>query len=441
MEGLVGVGDNNENGETTTDLLERILERGNLNNAYSQVKRNKGAPGVDKMTVEGLLPYLKTHKDSLVGKIHNGSYSPKPVRRVEIPKPDGGVRLLGVPTVVDRMIQQSIAQVLTPIYEKKFSDSSYGFRPGRSAQQAMNVAYGYYVEGYTHVVDIDLAKYFDTVNHDKLIGMLREEVKDERVISLIRKFLTSGVLIDGLVKPTVDGVPQGGPLSPLLSNIYLTKLDKELEKRGLRFVRYADDCNIFVKSRRAAERVMESVTRFLEGTLKLKVNQDKSKVGSPLRLKFLGFSMWKINGKSGIRVHEKSMKRFKSKVTQITKRNRGWSLQAILEELKKYTNGWLGYYRIASLASKLKELDMWIRRRLRCYIWKQWKKVKTRSTNLRKLGVAEEQAWMWANTRKGYWRISRSQVLQTTLTNQRLKEMGYNDLTSKYKALNEKRHA
>jgi group II intron reverse transcriptase/maturase len=422
-----GGADSDEN-----DLMGQILSGLNIATAARKVIKNKGAPGVDEMTVDQLLPYLKTHKEEILGRLRNDSYCPNPVRRVEIPKPDGGKRPLGIPTVLDRTIQQAMAQVLVPMFEKRFSETSYGFRPGRSAQQAMTKALEYYNEGYTHAVDIDIAKYFDTVNHDKLIRMVREEVKDERVISLIRKYLKSGVLVSGLVSPTEDGVPQGGPISPLLSNIYLTKLDKMLEDRGHRFVRYADDCNIYVKSRRAAERVMANVTGWLEAALKLKVNQDKSKVGSPLRLKFLGFSIWKIKGKSGIRVHEKSIKRFKGRVIQITRRNRGRSVRDIIRELTKYVVGWLGYFRLASLTSKVKKWDGWIRRRLRCYIWKQWKRVRARFKALKQLGVKEEQAWMWANTRKGYWRTAGSQIMTTTVTNDKLKKAGYRDMESIY---------
>jgi group II intron reverse transcriptase/maturase len=418
-----------------TDLMEAILNRDNLNEAYQKVKGNKGAPGVDNMTVDELLPYLKRHKDEIIGKIRNGSYRPKPVRRVEIPKPDGGVRLLGIPTVMDRFVQQAIAQVLSPRFEETFSEHSYGFRPGRSAHDALLQVKGYFDEGYKHVVDIDLAKYFDTVNHGKLIHMLREIVKDERVIKLIRRFLISGVMINGLVSPTEEGVPQGGPLSPLLSNIYLTKFDRMLEERGLRYARYADDCNIYVKTQRAAARVMETATKYLEETLKLKVNQAKSTVGSPLRLKFLGFSLWDIKGKTGIRVHEKSIKRFRDKVRKITKRNRGRSIKVILEELRRYTVGWLAYYRLANMISRVGKLDQWIRRRLRTYIWKQWKRVRTRFKNLQHYKVKREEAWKWANTRKGYWHIAKSQILHTTLTNKVLEGLGYDDLSGRYKRL------
>jgi group II intron reverse transcriptase/maturase len=288
--------------------------------------------------------------------------------------------------------------------------------------------------GFKHVVDIDLAKRFDTVCHDKLMSMLREQVDDGQVLDLIRRFLGSGVMKDGLVSPTTEGVPQGGPLSPLLSNIYLTSFDRMLEARGLRFVRYADDCNIYVKSRKAAERVMESSTRFLEGKLKLKVNQEKSKVGSPRRLKFLGFSLYELKGKAGVRIHEKSEKRFKDKVRMITKRNRGRSAVSILIELKRYIIGWLGYYRLAALASKAKDWDAWIRAKIRAYIWKQWKKARTRAKNLRSLGQGREQAWKWANTRKGHWRVAHSQILSMTLTNAYLERLGLVSISKLFKA-------
>ncbi|MEF2920744.1 MAG: group II intron reverse transcriptase/maturase [Acutalibacteraceae bacterium] len=336
------------------NLLEAILDRNNLNKAYQKVKKNGGSAGIDGMTVEEMLPYLKEHREELLKALRNGKYKPKPVKRVEIPKPDGGKRNLGVPTVIDRMIQQAIVQVLQPIYEPLFSDNSYGFRPNRNAHQAINKALEYYNEGYTQVVDLDLAKYFDTVNHDILIDMLREQIKDERVILLIRKYLRSGVMINGLISPTTEGTPQGGNLSPLLSNIYLTAFDKMLESRGHRFVRYADDCNIYVKSRRAAERVMTNCVKFLEGKLKLKVNQQKSKVGSPLKLKFLGFSLYKTGNKAGIRPHGKSIKRFKDKIRELTSRKQARSVELILKRVKKYTTGWLGYYSIADMESKIK---------------------------------------------------------------------------------------
>ena len=417
------------------NLLERILDRNNLNQAYLKVKRNGGSAGVDGMTVEEMLPYLKEHREELLESLISERYKPKAVRRVEIPKPDGGKRMLGVPTVIDRMIQQAIVQVLQPMYEPFFSENSYGFRPKRSAQQAMKQALEYYNEGYTQVVDLDLAKYFDTVNHEILIGMLREQVKDERVIRLIRKYLKSGVMINGLISPTTEGTPQGGNLSPLLSNIYLTAFDRMLESRGHKFVRYADDCNIYVKSRRAAERVMANCTKFLEGKLKLKVNRKKSQVGSPLRLKFLGFSMYKTGKKAGIRPHGKSIKRFKDKIRELTSRKQARSVELILKRLKRYTVGWLGYYSIADMESRIKSLNEWIRRRIRQIYWKQWKKIKTKHDNLVKLGIDNENAWKWANSRKAYWRIADSHILHRSLTNEYLASVGYDDILERYKVL------
>ena len=417
------------------NLLERILDRNNLNQAYLKVKRNGGSAGIDGMTVEEMLPYLKEHREELLEALRSERYKPKAVRRVEIPKPDGGKRMLGVPTVIDRMIQQAIVQVLQPMYEPLFSENSYGFRPKRSAQQAMKQAFEYYNEGYTQVVDLDLAKYFDTVNHEILIGMLREQVKDERVIRLIRKYLKSGVMINGLISPTTEGTPQGGNLSPLLSNLYLTAFDRILESRGHKFVRYADDCNIYVKSRRAAERVMANCTKFLEGKLKLKVNRKKSQVGSPLRLKFLGFSMYKTGKKAGIRPHSKSIKKFKDKIRELTSRKQARSVEMILKRLKRYTVGWLGYYSIADMESNIKRLNEWIRRRIRQIYWKQWKKIKAKYVNLVKLGIDNENAWKWANSRKAYWRIADSHILHKSLTNKYLASVGYDDILERYKVL------
>ena len=417
------------------NLLERILDRNNLNQAYLKVKKNGGSAGIDGMTVEEMLPYLKIHSEELLDALRSERYKPKAVKRVEIPKPDGGKRMLGVPTVIDRMIQQAIVQVLQPIYEPLFSENSYGFRPKRSAHQAIKQALKYYNEGYRQVVDLDLAKYFDTVNHEILIGMLRKQIKDERVIRLIRKYLKSGVMINGLISPTTEGTPQGGNLSPLLSNIYLTAFDRMLESRGHKFVRYADDCNIYVKSRRAAERVMINCTKFLEGKLKLKVNRNKSQVGSPLRLKFLGFSMYKTGKKAGIRPHGKSIKKFKDKIRELTSRKQARSIEVILKRLKRYTVGWLGYYSIADMESHIKRLNEWIRRRIRQIYWKQWKKIKTKHDNLVKLGIDNENAWKWANSRKAYWRIADSHILHKSLTNKYLALIGYDDILERYKVL------
>ena len=422
-----------ENGAES--LLERILHRDNLNAAFKRVRQNGGAAGVDGMTVDQMLPYLKEHGTELIESIRGGWYKPKPVRRVEIPKPGGGVRLLGVPTVVDRMIQQAVAQILQPIFEATFSDSSYGFRPGRNAHQAIRMTKQYYEQGYSRTVDIDLAKYFDTVNHDILLGLVGKEVEDKAVIKLIRKFMKSGVMAEGLFVETEEGVPQGGPLSPLLSNVYLNEFDRMLESRGHKFVRYADDCNIYVRSGRAAERVMESCTKFLEGKLRLRVNKEKSQTGSPLRLKFLGFSLHKVRGRVGIRVHEKSFKRFENKLRELTSRKQPGTIESILMRVKRYTVGWLGYFAIADMKTRITRINEWMRRRIRQIFWKRWKRIRTRQSNLKRLGVEESKAWQWANTRLGYWRIARSWILSTTITNKHLAQIGYDDILKRYERM------
>lgn len=419
----------------TESLLERILHRDNLNRAYKRVKQNGGAAGIDGMKVDEMLSYLRENKEELLAKIREGKYKPKPVRRVEIPKPDGGVRELGVPTVIDRMIQQAIVQVLEPVFEPTFSESSYGFRPKRNAHQAIKRARDYYDEGYTHVVDIDLAKYFDTVNHDILLELVGRQVEDKSIIKLIRSFLKSGVMAKGLISPTKEGTAQGGNLSPLLSNIYLTEFDRLLESRGHKFVRYADDSNIYVKSRRAAERVMESCKNYLEWKLKLKVNHNKSSVGSPMKLKFLGFSLCKIGKRTGIRAHAKSLRRFKEKIRALTSRKQGKSIEEILAKVKQYTTGWLGYYCIADMKSRIKALNEWIRRRIRQIFWKQWKKVSKKFDNLKRLGIPKGKAWEWANSRRGYWRIADSWILHMSLTNEYLASVGYDDIAKRYEVL------
>lgn len=418
------------------DLFERIVERNNLNRAYKQVKRNGGAPGVDGMTVDGLLAHLHEHKESFLESLRNETYQPQPVRRVEIPKVDGGVRLLGVPTVMDRMIQQAISQVLSPIFERGFSETSYGFRPGRGAHQAILQAQEYYNQGYCRVVDIDLSKYFDTINHELLMEMLRAEITDQRVLHLIKRYLKSGVMINGVVTRTEEGSPQGGNLSPLLSNIYLSAFDRELERRGHKFVRYADDVNIYVKSQRAAERVLASSRKFLEAKLKLRVNESKSKAGSPLKLKFLGFALRSTTkGQAGIRIHENSIDRFKDKICKLTRRNQGNSMAWMLQKLRQYTIGWLGYYAIADMKEFMRSSNEWIRRKIRTYAWKQWKRVRTRFAQLQSLGIPKGKAWEWANTRKGHWHIAKSWILTRSLTNQRLTQMGYDDILLRYNAL------
>ncbi|GMO32617.1 MAG: group II intron reverse transcriptase/maturase [Termitinemataceae bacterium] len=419
-------------------ILEQVVQANNLFSAMERVIRNKGASGIDGMEVKDLQPYLANHYRELCDSILGGWYKPHPVRRVEIPKPEGGIRLLGVPTVIDRMIQQALVQILQPIFEQTFSDSSFGFRPKRSAHQAINRAKEYYESGYRSVVDLDLEKYFDTVNHELLLNMIMKTVKDIRVVRLIRKFLKSGVMINGLVSQTEEGTPQGGNLSPLLSNIYLSEFDKMLESRGHKFVRYADDCNIYVKSQRAAERVMEGCVKFIEGKLKLKVNRKKSTTGSPAKLKFLGFSLYKIRGNVGIRVHEKSLARFKDRLRNITSRKRSGTMEKILEELRRLINGWLGYYSIADIKKYLQQLSEWLRRRIRMMFWKRWKRIRTRLENLMRLGVSKSKAWQWANTRQSYWHIANSWILATTLNNQYLESIGFPKISERYEVLHSK---
>ncbi|ABY91475.1 group II intron reverse transcriptase/maturase [Thermoanaerobacter sp. X514] len=416
----------------TSKMLEMIVERGNMRAAYKRVVANKGSHGVDGMEVDELLPYLKENWATIKQQLLEGKYKPQPVRRVEIPKPDGGVRLLGIPTALDRLIQQAIAQILNRVYNHTFSDSSYGFRPGRSAKDAIKAAEAYINEGYTWVVDMDLEKFFDRVNHDIIMSKLEKRIGDKRVLKLIRRYLESGVMINGIKVSTEEGTPQGGPLSPLLANIMLDELDKELEKRGHKFCRYADDCNIYVKSRSAGNRVMKSIKKFIESKLKLKVNEAKSAVDRPWRRKFLGFSFYTKENEVRIRIHEKSIKRFKEKVREITNRNKGISMGNRIKRLNQITTGWVNYFGLADAKSIMKTLDEWIRRRLRACIWKQWKKIKTRHDNLVKLGVEEQKAWEYANTRKGYWRISNSPILNKTLTNKYFESIGYKSLSQRY---------
>jgi len=416
----------------TSNLLESILERENMLRAYDRVVGNKGSHGIDNMTVDQLKPYLQENWVGIKSQLLEGTYVPKAVRRVEIPKPDGGIRLLGIPTVLDRMIQQAIAQVLGGIFDPGFSESSYGFRQGRSAHDAIKKAQEYISEGYKWVVDIDLEKFFDRVNHDKLMSLVARKVSDKRVLKLIRRYLESGVMINGLEIITEDGVPQGGPLSPLLSNIMLDELDKELEERGHKFVRYADDCNIYVKSKRAGERVYLSIKGFLETKLKLKINEGKSAVDRPEKRKFLGFSFYRSKKGLRIRIHPRSYQRLKEKIRRVTNRNWGVSMEYRLKKLAEITNGWVNYFGLADGLGRLQALDGWIRRRLRACIWKQWKKVKTRYKNLKKLGLDAEQAWQFANTRKGYWRTSKSPILSTTITNLRLEKKGFKSLVNRY---------
>lgn len=421
---------NNQNG--VSNLFERILSKDNLNQAYLQVVRNKGTAGVDGMTYDQLLPYLREHREELLTQLHLGKYKPQPVLRVEIDKEDGGTRKLGIPTVIDRMLQQAINQVLQPIFEPTFSDNSFGFRPKRSAHQAIIRAKSYYEQGYKYVVDLDMKAYFDTVNHDKLMYFVEKRITDKRVLRLIRQYLLSGIMIDGIFEKSEEGTPQGGNLSPLLSNIYLNELDQLLEKRGHQFVRYADDCNIYVKSKRAGQRVMKSITKFLEMDLSLTVNREKSAVGSPLRRKFLGFCLLVTKKGVQIRPHYKAKVTVKQKLKRITKRNRGRSIDVILKEIRQLMTGWINYYGIGEMKGFMKNLNGWLKRRIRQYIWKQWKNPRTKRKNLIHLDIDKQKAYEWSNTRKGYWVISSSYVLHRSLTDKELASRGYKDIALQY---------
>ena len=371
-----------------SDLLEAILDRDNLNRAYKRVKSNHGAAGIDGMSVEEALPWLKEHREELLQSIRDGSYEPSPVRRKEITKPDGGVRKLGIPTVVDRVIQQGIAQKLQNIWEPQFSDSSYGYRPKRSGQQAIEKVKEYAEEGYRYAVSVDLSKYFDTLNHELLMNLLHRKIQDMRILRIIKKYLKSGVMENGVVSKTEEGSPQGGPLSPLLANIYLNEFDWEMCGRGVKTVRYADDIVVFAKSKRAAERLMESSRKYLEGKLKL-----------------------------------------------LTKRNRGRNVRRVMAEVKVFIRGWLGYFHVADMKRTMKSWDEWLRRRFRMYIWKQWKKPRTKVANLKKLGIPADKAYQWGNSRLGYWRIAGSPVLACSITNERLATAGYFGILNCYESL------
>lgn len=411
---------------STGQLMEKILDKRNFFNAYNRVVSNKGAAGVDGMGVEHLLQYLKDNYGELIQSIREGKYQPNPVRRVEIPKEEKGkVRELGIPTVVDRTVQQAIAQVLSPIFEKQFSDNSFGFRPNRSAHQAMSVCVANINMGYKYAVDMDLEKYFDTVNQSKLIEILSRTIKDGRVISLIHKFLKAGVVVNHTFKETGVGVPQGGPLSPLLSNIMLNELDQELERRGHRFVRYADDMVIFCKSHRSAKRTLENIVPFIEKKLFLKVNRDKTLVGYVGKVRFLGFSFYKNKKGARLRVHPKAINKMKLKVKELTSRNNGWSNELRIKKIRRYIQGWVNYFKIADMKGILEKTDEWMRRRIRMVYWKQWKRVRTRFKMLKHLGIDRSKAWEFANTRKGYWRISNSPILNTSLDNKTLSQMGH----------------
>lgn len=416
-------------------MLERILSRQNLLKALDRVEKNKGSHGVDGMSVQNLRPYFMEHWATLRAELEEGTYLPQPVRRVEIPKPNGGVRKLGIPTVIDRFIQQAIAQVLNESFDPTFSHNSYGFRPNKRGHDAVLQAREYISQGSRWVVDIDLEKFFDKVHHDRLMRTLSYKVKDPRVLRLIRRYLQAGVMENGLVSPNTEGTPQGGPLSPLLSNIVLDELDKELEKRGLSFVRYADDCNIYVRSKRAGERVMESITSFIEKKLKLKVNKDKSAVDRPWRRKFLGFTFSNHLKQPKIRISKQSIQRMKQRVRELTSRKQSINMKDRLEKLNLYLVGWLGYYQLAETPTVFKEIDSWIRRRLRMIRWKEWKKIKTKQKNLTKLGIHKVKAWEWANSRLGYWRIAKSPILDRALDNHYWSKQGLKSLWLRYQTM------
>lgn len=423
-----------DEGKANAELWERIWERQNLFAALERVERNGGAPGMDGMTVAELRPYLKEHWLEIRAALDEQTYQPSPVRRVEIPKPDGGVRLLGIPTVLDRFLQQAIAQALTPVFEPLFSAHSYGFRLGRNAHQAIEQAQEYIREGYDWVVDIDLEKFFDRVNHDMLMARVARGVKDKRTLKLIRAYLNSGVMVNGVVLDTEEGTPQGGPLSPLLSNIMLDDLDRELEKRGHKFVRYADDCNLYVRTERAGERVMTSVKTFLEKKLKLKVNPKKSKVDRATRVKFLGFSFFKRKGEVLIRVANRSLERFREKLRRLTKRTRSGKLEDVIRQINQYTTGWMGYFWQANTPSVFEDLDSWIRRRLRQMVWKRWKRGKTRYQELVRLGIPRWRAQGGAGG-KSPWRMANSPVIKEALSNAYWRTSGLKSLKDRYQQL------
>ena len=407
----------------TDRLMEEVCERENLKEALRQVKANKGSSGVDGMTVVALSDYLKRHWPAIREQLLSGTYEPKPVRRVEIPKPDGGVRKLGIPTVLDRFIQQAVMQVLQRRWDRTFSDHSYGFRPGRSAHQAVAQAQQHIAEGHGWCVDLDLEKFFDRVNHDKLMGRIANRIEDKRLLKLIRAFLNAGVMENGLVSPSVEGTPQGGPLSPLLSNLVLDELDRELERRGHRFVRYADDCNIYVRSERAGQRVMESITRFITQRLKLKVNETKSAVARPQERKFLGFSF--SAGPEVKRViAPKALDRFKQRIREITRRAKGVSIETTMEELAPYLRGWRNYFGFCETPKVLVYLTRWVRLRLRAALWRQWKTPRRRRAALLQLGVRPRLASNTAGSGRGPWYLARAKALSVGLSNAYFKSLG-----------------
>jgi RNA-directed DNA polymerase len=411
-------------------MIKEILSKANLTKAYKQVVSNKGSAGVDKMKVTDLKPYLQKHWGALKPQIEKGLYSPQLVKGIEIPKPNGGKRLLGIPTVMDRMLQQAIQQVLSEVYEPEFSWFSFGFRTGKSAHQAVKQALLYINSGYQHIIDLDLKTFFDVVNHDILMSLLQRKVTDPVVMKLIRKFLQSGIMIDGMVHPRESGTPQGSPLSPLLSNIILNEFDKELAKRGLRFVRYADDCSIFVKSERAARRVLISITKFLEGKLKLKVNPEKTKICRPVNSALLGYGFVPIykkgeKGQYQLVTGDKAFTKLKTRIKEVTRKTSPKTFDEMIASLNSVVRGWVNYFQLSSMWAKLRDLDSWIKSRIRYFIWKKWKKPNRRMRAYIQLGRNKGDAYAWSRSRLGGWRIAQSPIMTTTVTNERLEQRGY----------------
>ena len=413
----------------TQELMEQVVARDNLNQAFKRVKANKGAPGVDGMTVEALRGWAATHKEALIASLLDGTFQPQPVRGVQIPKPGGGVRQLGIPTVVDRLVQQAMLQVLEPLLDPTFSASSFGFRPGRGAHDALRQARQYVSEGRAIVVDVDLEKFFDRVNHDVLMERLARRVEDKRFLRIVRRFLEAGLMQGGECSRREEGTPQGGPLSPILSNLLLDELDKELERRGHRFCRYADDCNIYVRSMTAGERVMASARRFLEGKLKLRVNREKSAVAHVRERKFLGH---RLLGGGGLGIAPKSIERLKDKVRKITRRSRGVKLSRVIEDLNMLTRGWVSYFRHASAKGHIQGLDEWIRRKLRCYRLKQGKRASGIGRFLREQGVKHDEAWMLAGSGKGWWHLSRTPTASWAMPIAWLEAQGLQGMSKRY---------
>lgn len=413
-------------------MLEEILDIRNVQKAFKQVTANKGAGGIDGMQTDELGDYLNANWQTLRKQILEGLYRPQAVRKVEIPKAGGGTRMLGIPTVTDRLLQQAIAQWLSPKYEEEFSNYSYGFREGRNAHQAILQAQAHLNEGYEWVIELDLEKFFDRVNHDKLMGLLAKKITDRRTLKWVRSYLNSGIMENDVVIPRTEGTPQGSPLSPLMSNIVLNELDKELQARGHRFVRYADDCSIYVRSEKSARRVLETIAEYIEDKLKLKVNRAKSKVSQPTESTLLGFSFYKSDKGWEIRIAPKSLKRIKKKIKEHTQRKDPSPAKGKIKKMEAMIRGWVNYFSIAKAKSKMKELDKWTRTRLRMGIWKQWKKAKTRIRNLQRLGIKPQQAYEWGHSRKSYCRVAHSPILSTALNNHYFTTLRYIGFTNYY---------